>query len=366
MTPPTPKCQGGPLRRMEVSAGAWYGRCWGAGMLRRLCQWVPCVLFAAWVGGCSCGMTHGLDDDAGIRPDAGGPSDYLCECPCGRSGLTSGPDACGLLCATLCEGPDGGPWRDADLALDAGSCGPRPIEVVCFDHVREGQETTVEVTLDPAGEDCFCGQEITCAPERAGASSVLALQTALCPETPICRACESAPVGSCTLPPLAAGPMRVRINGQDAFDLDVTPADVLPERADVCVRTAQIDSCGAVFTPELLGSDRACHASWVPTGTRVPIRVEDACGGCQQIGPCTVTVLDSTILVRPTRLPNSCDIACDPVCDHTEHLCVTPPLRDGRYTVMVQGLTVTDDGPPSTIEVSASGGVAVEECRGSR
>jgi hypothetical protein len=160
--------------------------------------------------------------------------------------------------------------------------------------------------------------------------------------------------------------MRVRVNGEDAFDLRVTPADVLPERADVCVRTAQIDSCGAVFSPELLASDRACHTSWVPIGTRVPIRVEDACGGCHQIGPCTVTVLDSTIVVRPTRLPNACEIACDPVCIHTEHVCVTPPLREGRYIVSVQGLTVTDDGPPSTIEVSASGGVAVEECRGSR
>lgn len=351
----------------SVGPRAWYGPCSRGGMRVFLCQWVPGLLLWASMAGCSCGMSHGLDEDAAARPDSGGPSDYLCECPCGRSGLTSGPEACGLLCATLCEGPDGGPWLDSDLLPpDAGSCGERPIEVVCFDHVAAGRETTVEVTLDPAGEECFCGQEITCEPERTGASSVLALRTALCPEHPICRACESAPVGACALPPLAEGPMRVRVNGEDAFDLEVTPADVIPERADVCVRTAQIDSCGAVFAPELLQSDRACHTSWVPTGTRVPIRVEDACGGCHQIGPCTVTVLDSTIVVRPTRMPNSCEIACDPVCIHTEHVCVTPPLREGRYTVSVQGLLVTDDGPPSTIDVSPSGGVAVEECRGAR
>lgn len=335
-------------------------------MLRLVCQWVPSVLVAAWLGGCSCGMSHSLNDDVGTRPDSGGPSDYFCECCPGSFLLAPSAEACPGVCAGRCVDAGGIPTDSDLLPPDAGSCGDRAVEVVCFDHVAAGRETTVEVTLDPAGEDCFCGQEITCEPERVGASSVLALRTGLCPETPICRACESAPVAACTLPPLGEGSMRVRVNGQDAFDLDVTPADVLPERADVCVRTAQIDACGAVFEPELLASDRACHTSWVPTGTRVPIRVEDACGGCHQIGPCTVTVLDSTIVVRPTRMPNSCDIACDPVCLHTEHLCVTPPLRDGRYTVMVQGLTVTDDGPPSTIDVSPSGGVAVEECRGAR
>ena len=309
-------------------------------------------------------MTRGLDDDAGSRPDSGGPSAYFCDCCPGSFVLAPSPESCPSVCAGRCE--DASVGTDADLPTpDAGSCGSRPIEVVCFDHVAAGRGTTVEVTLDPTGDERFCGQGISCTPERVGASSVLALRTALCPETPICRACESAPIAARTLPPLAEGPMRVRVNGENAFDLTVTPADVLPERADECVRTAQVDSCGAVFEPALLESDRACHAGWALPGSRVAIRVEYACGGCQQIGPCTVTVLDSTVIVRPTRMPRSCEIACDPVCIHTEHVCVTPPLREGLYAVSVQGLLVTDDGPPSTIEVSATG-TPREECRGAR
>jgi hypothetical protein len=330
-------------------------------MSMRLCHWVPAFLFAGVVAGCSCGETH-LRDDAGLGADTGGPSDYLCECCPGVTRLAASAAGCPAACAGLCEGADGG-----GIVPDAGSsCGPRAAEVVCFDHVSAGREGHLEVLFDPAGEGCFCDQAITCEEERVGASTVLGLQTALCPELPICFACGPSPVASCTIALRGEGSTRVRINGEDAFDLNVAPADVMPERADVCVRTAQVDSCGAIWAPETLSSDRACHLDAVSTGTRVPIRVEDACGGCEQIGPCTVVVLDDLITVTPTRMPNTCEIACPPVCAHTEHLCVTPPLADGVYTVLVRGLTVTDDGPPSTITVGADGPAAVEVCRGSR
>ncbi len=343
-------------------------------MRSALCQWVPVLgslllTFPLGLTGCSCGDTHvredagGLVTDSDLLVDASGPSDYLCECCVGVTRLVANASQCPAACAGLCEGVDAGTPIDAD----PGTCGERAVEVVCFDHIRAGEVSSLEVTLQPREDDCFCGQEIACEQVRIlGVDPVVALESELCPETPICRACESPPVSTCALEPLPEGLTRVRINDQDAMDLFVTPPDVMPERAAVCVRTAQIDSCGAIWDPTGFESDRACHPSWVPTGTRVTIDVQESCGGCMQIGPCEVVVLDDTIRVRPTRLPNACDIACDPSCRHDVHTCVTPPLEDGRYTVVVEGLVVTDDGPPSTIDVSPSGGVAVETCRGSR
>ncbi|MBN8611017.1 MAG: hypothetical protein J0L92_10560 [Deltaproteobacteria bacterium] len=339
-----------------------------------VCQWVPASL--AFLGvvfglaGCSCGDTHVRDDagaavaDSDLRVDAGGPSDYLCECCVGVSRLVANASECPAACAGLCEGADAGP---PGVDAPSATCGERAVEVVCFDHVRAGEATSLEVTLQPRPDDCYCGQALRCEQVRiVGADPVIALESELCPETPTCRACEAPPVSTCALEAMPAGRTRVRINDEDAMDLVITPPDVMPERAAVCVRTAQIDSCGALWDPSVFTSDRACHPSAVRTGTRVTIDVEEACGGCAQIGPCEVMVLDDTIRVRPTSLPNSCEIACDPACRHDVHTCVTPPLEDGLYTVVVEGLVVTDDGPPSTIEVSSDGGLSTEVCRGSR
>jgi hypothetical protein len=220
------------------------------------------------------------------------------------------------------------------------------------------------VLLDPAGEGCFCEQAITCEEERLGAG--IGLRTALCPGEPFCRACEPFPVAACSIAPRTEGTTRVCINGVDALELDVLAPDVLPEPVDVCVRTAQIDSCGATWAPQVVASDWACHLDTATTGTRVPIRVFDPCGNCKQIGPCSVTVADGLITVEPAWLPNSCEIACDDSCEEVEHLCVTPPLRDGTYTVLVAGLSGPDDGPPSTITVSPDPGPASLACRGAR
>ena len=195
---------------------------------------------------------------------------------------------------------------------------------------------------------------------------MIALHTQICPPAALCDACEPLPVGACMVSAREEGTVRVQLDGEDAFDLPILPADVFPEPADVCVRPAQIDGCGALWPALDVVSDRACHPGWVPTGTRVPIHVEEECGGCAQVGPCTVTVVDATILVAPTRLPYACEIACDPVCDHTEHVCLTPPLRDGHYTVVVRGLSMDDLDPVGTIDVSPSGGVPDEICRGTR
>ena len=56
-----------------------------------------------------------------------------------------------------------------------------------------------------------------------------------------------------------------------------------------------------------------------------------------------VTVVDNTIRVAATRMPNGCDLVCPPVCRFDEHVCLTPPLAEGSYIVVVEGLAIELD-----------------------
>lgn len=260
-----------------------------------------------------------------------------------------GPGRCELACAGRC--------------VDAGSaCAPLAAQVVCYREVLARQPIDVEVTLMPTGRDCYCEQEMSCREMLDGREGI-SLETMLCPEESDCRACQPPPVGHCSLRPREVGLERVRIEGSDAFDLEVSPVGI--PTLGSCVRAAQIDACGAIWPPRSFLADRACHPANAAPGTRVPIRVEAECGGCEPIGPCTVDVIGDRILVRPTTLASACDRECPAVCEHTEHVCVTPALPEGRYEVLIDWLTVNDELPPSTIDVSPHGGF-VEVCRGSR
>jgi hypothetical protein len=306
-----------------------------------LCLIVPLLLSG-------CPDSHGLLGDAGR--DAGGPSDYLCECCPGVSVLAGSASACSVACLGLCGAADAGSLP--------GTCGLREVELVCFDHVRVGTPTSVEVTYAPDG-DCFCAQEITC-DARIVEPGRLALTTALCPERPVCRACEGPPTGTCALPPLPTpGRWLVEVNGRATMELDVVPPDVLPERADVCVLGAPAGGCGD-YTPEGFTVGRACHDSWAAPGTRVPIRVTEQCGTCTSVGPCEVTVVDGSVFVSPTQMQGVCGLVCPDICMLNERTCWTPPLAPGLYTVVIDGLP---SGETTAIEVS-DGGTSVETCAG--
>lgn len=252
----------------------------------------------------------------------------------------------------------GGSVADAGtIGTDAGGveCGPRALDLACFDHVSAGAPSTISIVAG-LGEDCFCDQALACVAAIAG-DRVLAITTELCPERPVCRACMPFAEGTCALPALTAGTWRVIVNGETSHDLEVLPPDVLPERGDTCIRRALVDACGATWEPTGFSVSRACHPTGAPPGSRVAIRVHDACGGYQQRGPCEVDVFDDVVRVRATRMPNACDIACPSVCADDEHLCLTPPLRAGEYRLLVDGLAidevttirVADGAPPDEI-----------------
>lgn len=307
-----------------------------------LCLIVPLLLLPG------CADSHGRGADAGR--DAGGPVDYLCECCPGVSVLAGSPAGCSLACLGLCG--------DADAGPPPAICGAREVELLCLDHVRVGVATEVEVTYAPDGE-CFCEQAITCDARIAGPGR-LSLTTMLCPERPFCRACGGPPTGTCTLPALPTpGTWQIEVNGRTTMDLEVVPADVMPERADVCLTHAPPGGCGD-YTPEGFTVGRACHSSWAAPGTRVPIRVTESCGTCTSVGPCEVTVLDGVVQMSATQMQGVCGFDCPEVCMANERVCWTPPLAPGRYAVVVDGLALDE----STVLDVSEGGFAVDTCAG--
>jgi hypothetical protein len=260
------------------------------------------------------------------------------------------------------HGGPGGAGVDAGTAADVPldpSCGPRRVDAICLDHVRAGVATEITVPLGELEDTCFCDQDIRCdtAVVRPG---TLALTTYLCPELPVCRACAPSATGRCTLPPLTAGTWQVEINGARSLELTVVPADVLPERADVCIRRAIDDGCGTVWPATTFDVSHVCHEASIQPGERAHLRIHDACGGCMLRGPCEVTVVDGFIRARATRMPSGCDLACPPGCFDDEHVCITPPLAEGEYRVIVEGLAV-DESTTIRVEAGADGG---EACAG--
>jgi hypothetical protein len=162
--------------------------------------------------------------------------------------------------------------------------------------------------------------------------------------------------------PLVPITWRVSLNGTEAFDLDVPSPEGIPPYTDVCFTVPDADPCGTVLDPTPFEVGRVCHADSANTGTRVPIRVYEACGGCDPLGPCQVSLSDTNVLVvRATRNPTSCDVVCPPVCIAHEHVCYTPALDPGSYRVVVEGLP-TDES--TYLEVSDGGDMPGETCLG--
>jgi len=252
------------------------------------------------------------------------------------------PLALGLALSGCYDSSGRDPGADAaPIRVDAGldpSCGARVLDLACFSHLAAGTPVPIEIAMG-LGDDCFCDQDIACAARVTG-DRELSIDTQLCPEVPLCRACGERTEGTCELPGLDEGRWHVVVNGESSMHVDVLPTGVIPERGATCIRRAIVDGCGASGEAQPFEVARACHPAAVPVGARADIVAFDACGGCQQLGPCRVDVFDDVIRVSPSRLANACDIACPPVCVEDPHVCVTPHLDAGTYRVLIEGVGI--------------------------
>lgn len=297
-----------------------------------------------------CGTSHRVDD-AGMSADGLGSdvSSVACRCCDGSTSTVSDPLECERRCASRTCSDAGAP--------DGGGCGAVAAEIVCFDATRESELVVLSVSLDPTRTRCFCGQDLGC--RVAGEGRDLTLETVLCPDRSDCEACMPSPIARCEVNVREPGARRLLISGEPALELEFGPS-----AAPTCVRAATPNGCGAMFEPRTLVSDRVCHATRAQPGTQLPVRVEAVCGGCEAVGPCTVTLDGDVLRVAPTVMPSACDVACPPVCLHTEHVCLTPPLPAGRYTLAIEGFSPMSDVTLPTIDVSEDVVEPMPQCTG--
>ncbi len=310
------------------------------------------LLLALGLVGCSCAESH-VRDDAGARVDTGGIGDYGCLCCDGATILAGGPEECPALCAGRCE--------DAGVAPECVQSG----EVACFTQAPAvGDPFSITLRPRPSldGVDCYCGQDLVS--ELATDAQGVALTSELCPPVALCRACLPPPTSTVSFTPTEAGTTVVRLDGQDAFALDVARAGIGGGPTPTCVVAAPGDFCADVRTVRSFVTDKVCYGPTATPGTQVTIRVEDPCGGCEPIGPCTVRVGEGRIVVEPTYAGDRCDRDCTEVCTNHVHVCVTPPLPEGHYDVVFPGgLDINDDQPSPTLDVGG-GDPADEVCYG--
>lgn len=298
---------------------------------------IPLLLLALGLAGCSCSDSHVRDEDAATSHDAATLRDAATTRDAATPDDTGLEEECALAGEVVCYG-------QAPVAGD-----PFPIEV------------SIAPTLDGSG--CYCGQDlVTSATVEPG---IVGLSSRLCPPYGFCAACFPPPISTLTFTPTQAGRTTVSVNGHQAFAVTVAPEGAVSEPLPTCVTAAPPDDCALVRELEEFASDRVCYRPTVTPGTRVAIRVDDPCGGCSPIGPCTVSVNEGQIFVEPSVTINACDHICPPVCVEQEHLCVTPPLFEGTYTVNVRGLHFTGDEPLPTLTVG-EGDPAPVACFGSR
>ena len=287
------------------------------------CHTVPAALaLLAALCASGCYLTHpparGVRPDAG-RPDTGPPIDPF-------------PDS-GFLDA----GPDAG--RPPDAA--PGECAPQPLDFACTDTenaavpVREAYDLPVYFG---GAEACYCGEEIGCRAELAD-DGVLDLATELCRTPILCEACEPFVEGTCRLPPMGEGVVHVRVNGADAFDLNVSDASPLVPSDECHTYPRDAIGCGWVRRVDREAVDQICVPVGAPELTPVPVETTDFCLPCGTIsGPCEVSRAGSNIHIQYTRILSQCDIDCDMDCTLAITECVIPPLPAGGYVVTVDGV----------------------------
>ncbi|MEM1416336.1 MAG: hypothetical protein AAGH15_15615 [Myxococcota bacterium] len=282
------------------------------------CHLVPLALLL----GChSTAVIGNPPGDLGAPVDGGRPSLDL-----GGPGDLGTPDF-GAAC----------PFRQPDFACHNEEGGAmQPIA---------GQPFELPVFVGRTGE-CFCGETVACE-VRVRPDGAVELTTGFCQEGPLCDACFPTIEGRCAVPALDAGEHDVFIDGQLAMALQVLPAGVRPPFSPRCIAPQRIPDRTACNDFELSapgppGFDSLCHPVESFVGARVDLTVATSCDSCIDApGPCEVIVTGDTLTVVPRRREGTCEVDCPAICFSNESRCVTPPLPEGDYRVIVEGSGVT-------------------------
>lgn len=233
----------------------------------------------------------------------------------------------------------GSPTVDAaPVAPDAsppGDC--RPVAALAQACVEGDPAAFIEPGVRVWVDDCHCGGELRCDVESG--DTIAWLEVSVCGEG-ICRACTEPEEVFCPLPD-ASIDWQLHYGGQPIFELGTQPSD-----GTLCQTRGSLGGGLCDFPGTDWAPDELCFpAATVDEGRRYPLSVAGEVSCVYEPGPCEVELDDATrtLFVRP-RL-RACDEGaptwgCIGDSARLERTCLTPPLRAGSYTLVVDGRAV--------------------------
>jgi hypothetical protein len=274
----------------------------------------------------------------------------------GRDG--GGPPADAPRAPDVTAPEDAAPTQDVttrpDAGSDAGACVPiderdvRACVLTPTGTIPAGEAFELPVTRSR----CLCGGRAC--DVRVDADRIeLALRT--CEREVDCDDCTFE--ATCVLPPMMRGERALWLDGVLAGRVVVAPPEVVREARPACLAIPEPPDGSLVCTGAVVpraGAAELCHRGLEDVGAHARFTWTASCGACSDWSAgCEAQREDArTIVLRP-RL-QACDCpscgACEPSCAPRSVTCETPPLRAGRYTIVVERAPA-ERATVSTLEV---------------
>lgn len=252
-----------------------------------------------------------------------------------------GPDASQPVDAAWTDAPrelDASVSRDA--GADAAACttvderSVRACVLTPTGTIPEGERFELPVTRSR----CLCPTRACDVTVRADRIE-LALRT--CELGVDCDECTHE--ASCLLPPMERGARALWVDGVLAGPVAVAPPEMVREARPTCLAVPDAPNealvCGGAVV-ERSGSAELCHRTLEDVGSHVRFTWTASCAGCfDWSAGCEAQREDArTIVIRPRIQACECPTCgvCESGCFAREVTCETPPLRAGRYDVVLE------------------------------
>ncbi|MBK8168888.1 MAG: hypothetical protein IPK60_00930 [Sandaracinaceae bacterium] len=303
-----------------------------------LCQYVPGLFYVVAVTACFSNHNVGPSlVDAGTAPDSGAAHDAGAVVP-------------------FCTGP-----HDVAEEVDFASA-----------HFDSAANPSTPFTMQTFLNGCYCGATLRCEVSVDAAARTVALTHTLCsPVDLACAGCELDFGATCELPGLAAGAWTVTSNRVRAFPLFVGASELVGPAAATLEQTEGHAMYMCEWPGDQVLNDFAdsihideCESVNLSAGfARASISLSVDNVDCfATAGSCRVTNIgDNRLLIDPLVKACTCATcgACAPGNYPTRHVCETPALAPGTYTLVSANPMA---GPSQRLVIPPMGADALIHC----
>lgn len=235
-------------------------------------------------------------------------------------------------------GVDAGLDSGWDAGLDGGLCvgaSAEPLLHLCSFESQGALPAGEPGSLSLFRADCACPDARSCGVRVAG--TTIELDTWRCPEDGECDDCTADL--ACSIPPLEPGVYQIRVDDLPVATIAAVsgPAVARPTCWDVQEDVIGLRCAGP---PVALPPREICHRRLEDVGTQVEITLGQTVPACIVPAECRATLEGRRIVLTATALTCAGDEGCGgPSVDRVAR-CITPPLRDGDYTIHVEGSSI--------------------------